>query len=65
MADQTFQYDDEAMRNGNGDPSQALVLVVPRVEELEGQTVALQARNLSFIEDMIAQAGARIFVHAP
>ena len=35
MADQTYQYDDEAMRNGNGDPSQVLVPVVSRVEELE------------------------------
>ena len=65
MADQTFQYDDEAMRNGNGDPSQELVLVVPRVEEPEEQTVALQAADLSFPEDTIAQPGARIFVHAP
>ena len=35
MADQTFQYNDEAMRNGNEDLSLALVPVVPRVEELE------------------------------
>ena len=65
MADQTFQYDDEAMRNGNGDPSQALVPMVPRVEEPKEQTVALQAADLSFPEDTIAQSGARIFVHAP
>ena len=54
MVDQTFQYDDEAMRNGNGDPSQALVPVVPRVEEPEEQTMALQAANLSFPEDTFA-----------
>ena len=30
MAFQIHQYDDKAMRNGNGDPSQALVLVVPQ-----------------------------------
>ena len=65
MADQTFQYDDEAMRNDNGDPSQVLVPVGPRVEEPEEHTVALQAADLSFPEDTIAQAGARIFVHAP
>ena len=53
------------MRNGNGDPSQALVPVVPRVEEPEEQIVALQAADLSFPEDTIAQSGARIFVHAP
>ena len=39
--------------------------MVPRVEELEEQTVALQAIDLSFPEDMVAQLGARIFVHAP
>ena len=65
MADQTYRYDDEAMRNGNGDPSQVLVLVVPRVEEPEEQTVALQAIDLSFPKDMVAQTGACIFVHAP
>ena len=65
MTDQTCEYDDEAMRNGNGDPSQALVPVVPRVEEPKEQTVALQAADLSFLEDTIAQSGARIFVHAP
>ena len=65
MADQTYQYDDEAIRNGNGDPSQTLVPVVPRVEEPEEQTVALQATNLSFPEDTVAQSGACIFVHAP
>ena len=43
MADQTFEYDDEVMKNSNGDPSQVLVPVVPRVEEVEEQTVALQA----------------------
>ena len=64
MANQTYQYDDEAIRNGNGDPSQELVPVVPRVKELEEQTVALQAVDLSFLEDTIAQSGARIFVHA-
>ena len=53
------------MRNGNGDPSQALVPMVPRVEEPEEQTMALQAANLSFPEDTVAQSGARIFVHAP
>ena len=41
MADQTYQYDDEAMSNGNGDPSQAFVPVVPRVKEPEEQIVAL------------------------
>ena len=60
-----YQYDDEAMRNGNGDPSQALVLVVPIVKEPEEQTVAPQAANLLFPEDTVAQSGARIFVHAP
>ena len=65
MADPTYQYDDEAMRNGNGDPSQALVPVVPGVEEPEEQTVALQATDLSFPEDTVAQSDARIFVHAP
>ena len=65
MADQTFQYDDVAMRNGNGDTSQALVPVVPKVEEPEEQTVALQAANVSFPEDTVAQVGACIFVHAP
>ena len=65
MADQTFQHDDEAMRNGNGDPSQALVLVVPTVEEPEEQIVALQAADLPFLEDTVAQSGAHIFVHAP
>ena len=65
MADQTFQYDDEAMRNGNGDQTQALVPVVPRVEEPEEQTVALQVADLSFPVDTVAQSGARIFVHMP
>ena len=64
MADQTYQYDDGAMRNGNGDPFQALVPVVPKVEELEEQIVALQAVDLSFPEDMVAQSSAHIFVHA-
>ena len=27
--------------------------------------MALQAVDLSFLEDMVAQSGARIFVHAP
>ena len=53
------------MRNGNGDPSQALVLMVLRVEEPKDQTMALQAVELSFIEYTIAQLGARIIVHAP
>ena len=65
MGDQTYKYDDEAMRNGNGDPSQALVPVIPRVEELEEQSVALQAVDLPFSEDTVAQFDARIFVHAP
>ena len=65
MADHTYQYDDEAMRNGNGDLSQALVSVVPRVEEPKEQSVALQATELSFPEDTVAQSGACIFVHAP
>ena len=65
MADQAFQYDDEAMRNSNGDPSQALVLVVPRVKELEDQTMALQATQMPFLKDAVAQSGARIFVYAP
>ena len=65
MADQTFQYDDEAMRNNNGYQTQALVLVVPTVEEPEEQTVALQAADLSFPIDTVALSGARIFVHAP
>ena len=54
MADQTFHYDDKAMRNGNGDPSIALVPVVPRVEEPEEQSLALQATELSFLEDIVA-----------
>ena len=54
MADQSFQYNDEAMRNSNGDPSLVLVLVVPKVEEPEDQTVARQATELSFLEDTVA-----------
>ena len=54
MADQTFQYDDEAMRNGNGDQTQALVPVVPTVEEPEEQTVALQVADLSFPVNTVA-----------
>ena len=65
MPDQTFQYDDEAMRNGNEDPSQALVPVVPTMKEPKEQTVALQVADLSFPVDTVAQSGARIFVHAP
>ena len=65
MADQMYQYDDEAMRNGNEDPSQALAPVVPRVEEPEEQTMTLQAADLSFPEDTVARSGARIFVYAP
>ena len=42
------------MRNGNGNLSQALVPVVLRVEEPEEQIVALQAADLSFLEDTIA-----------
>ena len=42
------------MRNSNGDPSEALVPVVPRVEEPEEQIVALQAIDLSFPEDTVA-----------
>ena len=49
MADQTLQYDDEAMRNGNGDPSLVLLPVVLRVEEPKEQFVALQATKLSFL----------------
>ena len=65
MADQIFQYDDQAMRNNNGDPSQTLVPVVPRVEEPEDQTVAHQAAKLPFPEGAVPQSGAHIFVHAP
>ena len=65
MADQNYKYDGEAMRNSNGDSSQALVPMVPRVEKPEEQFVALQAVDLSFPEDAVAQIGARIFVHAP
>ena len=65
MANQAFQYDDQAIRNGNGDLSQALVPMVPRFEEPEDQTVALQAAKLSFPEDTVAQPSARIFVHPP
>ena len=54
MLDQMCQYDDEAMRNGNGDPSQALVPMVPSIKEPEEQTVVLQAANLSFPEDAFA-----------
>ena len=39
--------------------------MVPRVEEQEEQSVALQAADLSFPEDMVAQPGALIFIHAP
>ena len=53
------------MRNGNGDPSQALVPVDPRIKELKEQIVALQAADLSFPEDTVAYLGACIFVHAP
>ena len=42
------------MRNNNGDPSQALVLVAPRVKEPEEQTVAPQAAELSFPQDAVA-----------
>ena len=42
-----------------------LFLWSPRVEEPEEQIVALQAADLSFPEDTVAQLGARIFVHAP
>ena len=48
MANHTFQYNDEAMRNGSRDLFLALVLVVPRVEELEEQPVTLQVAELSF-----------------
>ena len=65
MAHQIPQIDDQDMRNGNGDPSQELVPLVPRVEEPEDQAVALQATDLSFPADAVAQSGARIFVHAP
>ena len=65
MADQTHQHDDEAMRDGNGDPFQELVPVIHKVEEPEEQIVALQAADLSFLQDVVAQSGARIFVHAP
>ena len=34
-------YYDQDMRNGNGEQSEALVLVVPRVKELEEQFVVL------------------------
>ena len=53
------------MRSDNGDLSQELVPVVPKVEEPEEQYVALQAAELAFPEDTVAQSGARIFVHAP
>ena len=49
-----YQYNDEAMRNGNGDQTQALVPVVPTVEEPEEQTVALQVVDLSFPIDTVA-----------
>lgn len=65
MAEQSHQYDDEAMRNGNGNPSQALIHMVPRVKESEEQFVALQAVDLSFPQDAVAQSSVRIFVHAP
>ena len=42
------------MRNNNGDPSQVLVLVIPKVEELEEHFVALQATDLSFPQDAVA-----------
>ena len=40
----------------NGDSSQALVPVVPKVEEPEERYVALQAIKLSFLEDAVAHA---------
>ena len=53
------------MRNGNGDPSLGLVLAIPRVEEPDDPTLALQATDPSFLIDTAAQSGARIFIHAP
>ena len=65
MAHQNSQIDDQNMRNGNADPSLGLVPAVPRVEEPEEPTLALQATDPSFPIDMATQSGARIFIHAP
>ena len=39
--------------------------MAPRVKEPKDQTVALQATELSFPEDVVAQSSAHNFVHAP
>ena len=65
MAHPQSQIDDQDMRNGNGDPSLGLVPVVPRIEEPEDPTLALQATDPSFPIDTAAQSGTRIFIHAP
>ena len=64
MAHPNSQIDDQDMRNGNGDPSLGLVPVVPRIEEPEDPTLALQATDPSFPKDTATQFGARIFIHA-
>ena len=64
MVDQTPLYDNQDMRNGNGDPSQALVPVVPKIDEPEELSMALQATDLSFLQDIMTQSSARIFVYA-
>ena len=47
IVDQTYHYNNEAMRNGNGHLSQVLVPMVPRVDEPE-------ATKLSFPEEVVA-----------
>ena len=53
------------MKNGNGDLSLGLVPAVPRIEEPEDPTLALQATDPSFPIDTATHSGARIFIHAP
>ena len=65
MASPRSQNDDQVMRNGNGDPSLGLVPAVPRIEEPDDPTLALQATDPSFPIDTAAQSSARIFIHAP
>ena len=65
MPDQMQLYDDQDMRNGTGDPSHTLVLAIPGVEKPEEQIVALQAVELSFLQNMVAQSSVPIFVHVP
>lgn len=49
MVHQTPLDGNQDMRNDNGDLSQALVLVIPKMEEPEELSRALQATDLSFL----------------